>query len=84
MSSTNDPRPITLSGVAERLHLERSQLLLVALCAVLLVAGFVVGRAASDDGVPALTTPALGSSDTKNNSTLVVPSPISVPERLKR
>lgn len=84
MTSTNDARPITLSSVAERLHLERTQLFLVALCVALLVAGFVVGRAASDDGVPALPTPALASSDAENGSTLVVPTPIRIPERPKR
>lgn len=81
MTPTTTESPFTLSAVLDRLHIDRGRALLIGLCVVLLIVGVVAGRAVGGESTPTLQTPALVTTTPGTQSPLVVPAPITIPQR---
>jgi len=84
MTPTDTGTPFTLSTVLEHLHMDRGRALLIGLCVALLVGGLIVGRGVGGATAPKLQTPAVATAKSGNQSTLVEPAPITVPQRAKQ
>lgn len=62
----------------------RIDMLLGALCVLLILVGFAIGRIAVDDSTPTLKPAPVELREPEDLTAIVVPSPIAIPGRLPR